>query len=113
MSESNMLDQAMIDSLKDLLGEKFIELVSAFISDCSARLERMQDAVDAPDLSVIRSEAHGIKGSSRNIGANALGDICSIIETKAAKGDDSDLEQNLASAQQHFADVKAALSRMI
>ncbi|WP_096084558.1 Hpt domain-containing protein [Agaribacterium haliotis] len=112
MSEQMLLDQAMLHQLKDLLGEKFETLVTAFIDDGGKRLERLSLAVTGPEFHIVRAEAHGLKGSCRNIGANALADICADIENAAQKEDASNLAPNLASALQMFADVCEQLRRV-
>ena len=113
MSEDAGLDMAMVESLQGLLGPKFTELVEAFVSDGARRMDKLKQAAEGPDLEQIRSEAHGLKGSCRNLGANALADVCADIEDRAHKGDSGNLEQNLASAEQLFADVSQCLTAML
>lgn len=106
------IDHAMLAGLKDLLGEKFEQLVSAYIDDCTGRLKRLADAEKVNDLSVIKDESHGIKGSSRNMGANPLADLCAVIEDQARAGDDTDLAQRISAVQQEFAAVEKELNAL-
>ncbi len=108
-----VLDQDMLQGLKTLLGDKFTQLVDAYISDGEARLQRLQSALETTDLGVIKDEAHGIKGSSRNIGANPLAEICEDIEAQARKGDATDMEQKISAVQQGFAAVCRELQALI
>ena len=106
-----VLDRAMVDSLQDLLGEKFNVMVDAYLSDCSARLDRLKCAIEGElDLTIVKNEAHGIKGSSRNLGANPLADICALVENKARAGDASELAQNISAIEKKFAAVGEVLS---
>lgn len=112
-TEQPLLDQEMLASLKDLLGEKFEQLVTAFLFDGKQRFARMELAWQKQDLSVIKDESHGVKGSARNIGANSLADVCAEIENQARAGSSDGIEQNLSAAKQLFAAVGEELRSMI
>ncbi|MFT7561681.1 MAG: HPt (histidine-containing phosphotransfer) domain-containing protein [Flavobacteriales bacterium] len=107
------VDSDMLMGLKDLLGGKFSQLVESYITDCSARFERMKVAASGNDLAEVRQEAHGIKGSSRNVGANGLGDLCGVIEDQSHKNDDTDLDQKIAAAEQLFAAIRDELNLLL
>ncbi|WP_370978906.1 Hpt domain-containing protein [Agaribacterium sp. ZY112] len=104
-----LIDKVMLESLQGLLADKFDELINVFIDDCQARFMRLSSAVLRGEFEEIRAEAHGIKGSCRNIGANSLADICALIEDKGRHSDATGLKQDLASAKQQFAAVSEQL----
>ncbi len=104
------LDLEMLNGLQDLLGDKFLLLITTFISDCEARLGRLSAAAASMNLEIIKNEAHGIKGSSRNIGANGLAALCEEIERQARDGDLDDIEKKISSVQQVFAAIKQELT---
>jgi HPt (histidine-containing phosphotransfer) domain-containing protein len=60
------------------------ELIDVFKTDTEARLLRIRAALDAADLARVRSEAHAIAGSARQIGADALGEVCEQLELATA-----------------------------
>lgn len=103
MTDKPHVDDQMLNSLKELLGEKFVQLITAFIFDCKGRFTRLKSASLTADLDTIKDESHGIKGSCRNIGANPLADICSDIENQARAGNADGLEQKISAAEQLFA----------
>jgi len=107
------LDTKTLESLKALLGDKFVELINTFITDCGARLTRMGTAIEASDFSAIRHEAHGIKGSSRNIGANGLAALSGEMEDKAKAEEGSDMAKLFTAIEQEFAAVAGILKSMI
>ncbi len=113
MTERPLLDQTMLDSLKDLLGDKFGQLITAFLSDSEARFASLKTALPEPDLTVIKNEAHGVKGSARNIGANPLAEICADIEDQARAGNADGLEQKIAAAERSFAAVSEELRALV
>lgn len=97
------LESEIIESLRELLADDFVQLVSTFIDDGERRLDLISKALVSNDLKTICDEAHGLKGSSQNIGATALAEITEKVENQTRKGDGSDLQQDFSSIQQLFA----------
>lgn len=102
---SAKIDAAMMRDLKDLLGERFTELVERFVQDGNRRMALLRNALPAQDFDVIHAEAHGLKGSSRNIGANLLGDICGALEQDGRDRKPEKLTTLFAALEQEFAAV--------
>lgn len=113
MQDDVDLDLSMLEGLRDLLGPKFVELIITYNTDCGARIERIKAAMPVQDFSVITHEAHGVKGSSRNIGANSLAHLCGVLETNAKAEDATDMEQLFSAIEQQFAVVAARLESLI
>lgn len=111
-NQTPLIDPDMLMSLKELLGDKFGQLISAFLSDCTSRFERLNMASEIQDLEIIKNEAHGVKGSARNIGAPALAEACSTIEDQARQGKPEGLEQKISAAEQIFAAVSEELKQL-
>lgn len=109
MSESK-IDTSIVVQLKELLEDRFPELVERFNADGAARVSLLQTAVPEKNFDVVYAEAHGLKGSSRNIGANPLGDSCEALEECARVRDDNQIETLFAVVEQEFAAAAAALS---
>lgn len=107
------VDQEMLDNLKMILEDRFELLIATYISDSEGRRVRLREAVSRADFSAIRHEAHGLKGSSRNIGANSFADICAIVEAQATHGDQAGLEQNVAVMEHKLAAVLEELNQII
>ena len=99
------IDETMLDGLKSLLGTKFNQLLSTYIADSQKRMDRLEKAVAELDFATINQEAHGLKGSSRNIGALEFAQMCEVMEQKGRMREQSDLEHLFASVQQQFAVV--------
>jgi histidine phosphotransfer protein HptB len=102
---SSKIDEAVMRDLKDLLGARFTELVDRFVQDGTRRLALLRSAVPTRDFDVIHAEAHGLKGSSRNIGANVLGDVCDELEQDGREGKQENLATLFAALEQEFAAV--------
>ncbi|MFL0799190.1 MAG: Hpt domain-containing protein [Agarilytica sp.] len=110
---SDDVDLENLNMLKDLLGDKFIELIETFISDSAQRIDAIQRALASGDIEQIRHQTHGLKGSCRNLGANPLGDLCQVMETQAHEGQLTDGEQQLAAIEQKLAAVNGALKSLL
>ncbi len=110
---SDEVDLDNLTMLKDLLGEKFIELVETFISDSAQRVTAMHSALSAGDIEQVRHQSHGLKGSCRNLGANPLGDLCQVMETQAHEGQLLEGEQQLAAIEKKLAAVNNALKALL
>lgn len=104
-SEKKYLDTTVVESLKELLGEKFLVMVDAFVSDGELKLSKIRSALIEQDLSVVASEVHGIKGSSQNIGATELATISAELEQQARANDATGIKQKLSAVEQVFAAV--------
>jgi HPt (histidine-containing phosphotransfer) domain-containing protein len=56
------------------------ELIDAFNTDAAARMQQLRVALRNSDFSRILAEAHAIKGSARQVGADAVADACQELE---------------------------------
>ncbi len=109
MTGLQTLDTGMLSQLQELLGGRFAELIDRFIGDGQRRLALLKAALPGPDFDTIHAEAHGLKGSSRNMGANGLGDLCADLEEQGRCGNGDNLATILAAIEQEFAAVCLAL----
>ena len=71
--------QAVLEQLKDIMGDDYITLLDAFLIDTPRRLDAMQAAVNDNNLEQLAAEAHALKGSSSNLGATGLANICTEL----------------------------------
>lgn len=112
MSEAEV-DTEMLNNLKMILEDRFDLLITTYIADSKGRRDRLLEAAERGDFSAIRHEAHGLKGSSRNIGANGFADICAVLEAQATHEDNTDLEQNVAAMEHRLAAVLKELNQIV
>lgn len=100
------VELATLNELKDILEEEFPLLVNTYIEDADLRMLKLRSALDATDSAQVRAEAHALKGSSRNLGANPLGELFARMEAMGSSGEISaacdlllDIEQELSRTQ--------------
>lgn len=109
----DVLDLENLKFLKELLSERFPELVNTYLTDSCARIEALKVALAQGDLPAATHESHGLKGSSRNIGANPLADLCEIMESQARQGEVIDGQQQLAAIEKNIAAVTSELKKLL
>jgi HPt (histidine-containing phosphotransfer) domain-containing protein len=91
-------------------GELVEELIAVFQTDTAQRLELMRRAVDAADYSTVRLEAHTIKGSALQVGANRLADHCRQVEMEARKARPDSLVPLFRVVLRSFEEVRGVIA---
>ena len=105
MNIEHAIDTAVVLELKSLLADDYNELVERYVEDSGARMQRIADSIASDDMQQLYTEAHGVKGSSQNIGAHKLAEICAVLEKIGLGNDHGDKQQLFAAAQHEFAVV--------
>jgi HPt (histidine-containing phosphotransfer) domain-containing protein len=91
-SPSVSTDQPAINAqtlkeLEDLGGREFLQtMIERFMKDALHCVTLIEEALDKNDLTQIHETAHGLKGISRNMGANALAQVAVDLETACKAG---------------------------
>jgi HPt (histidine-containing phosphotransfer) domain-containing protein len=81
------------------------ELIGMFQTDTSSRLEVLRHAVAGRDYAVIGAEAHTIKGSALQVGANRLAEFCRQMEQGVRQTPPLDLAGSFQRILQSFNEV--------
>ncbi len=82
--KTGVINLAVLEGLKKFqqTGEPdFVtELIDLFLDDTAVQLESLRVAVSKNDVPEVRRLAHLVKGSSGNIGATGLAELCQEME---------------------------------
>ena len=82
--ETGVINLTVLEALKKFqqTGEPdFVtELIDLFLDDTTVQLESLRVAVSKNDVPEVRRLAHLVKGSSGNIGATGLAELCHEME---------------------------------
>ena len=109
----NIIDMAIIDELRTMLGDDapgvLSDLVSEFIDESSALVTRIEGALAAREFDVVCECAHKMIAPARSFGAHPLGDLARELEDAAAAGDEVTVQTTFARLKQMFADVERVL----
>lgn len=107
---SSSIDRSALDAIRALQSEEepniVRELITIYIEDSNARLAEMRKTVSVGDPVQIRRAAHGLRGSSANLGARTLADLCAQLEDSPVVARASEL---LELIELEFRSVRAAL----
>ena len=89
------------------------ELIDSFQNDTSRRFERLHAAVARLDAATVKAEAHAMQGSAKQMGAEALADLCQAVEASAAQRNWLALEGQVEQADLRFAEVRNAMAKYV
>jgi len=87
-----------------------VKLIEAFGEDTAARIERIHAALSSCDFPAIRSEAHTIKGSASQMGADAVAEVCRELEQVVVLRDASLVTPLLNRVLERFAEIQEAMA---
>ena len=107
------IDYAALRELSSLMEEAFPELLQAFITDAGKIVEGLQRALTSNDLSSASKLAHTLKGSSANIGAPRLSDLCKVLNMGEHEGEIDDFSAIVAKIDHEFEVVKGQLNQFL
>jgi CheY-like chemotaxis protein len=85
------LDPAAIETLRSLQEEGepdlLAELAGMFLDDAALQLEGLREAIGEADVGRVRGISHALKGSSGNMGATRVSEVCAELEMAGESGD--------------------------
>ncbi|MBL8900974.1 MAG: Hpt domain-containing protein [Planctomycetes bacterium] len=102
------------ERIREVVGddrEILLELVSLFFEDTQQRLEKLQRSLVGGDLLVTRNEAHAIKGSAGNFGAERLHEVSRRLEDAARAGELASARELGAHLRTCFQELRSVLKR--
>ncbi|AAO55483.1 MULTISPECIES: Hpt domain-containing protein [Pseudomonas syringae group] len=87
------LDYSVLSALQEVMEDEYPTLLDVFLKDSEQRLAQLRLAVETGnlDLQELSLTAHSFKGSSSNMGALQLSQLCHQLEERARQNDSSDL----------------------
>lgn len=112
-SEEKHLDYGMLEELKEIMEDEFLELLKIFLSDSEVRVKNLKSAHLENDHDNVRSLAHSFKGSSSNIGAHALSELCKEVEVLAKDGGALDARRLIDEIDAEFQLVSSELMKVV
>ena len=103
------LDNAILTTLRDVMGDDYDLLIDTYINDSNNRLQSLAEGVANCDGDLLRRTAHSFRGSSCNIGALRLAEYCSVMESLALANDPMPWPAQLVVIETEFAQVAQLL----
>jgi two-component system, sensor histidine kinase and response regulator len=107
------LDHDVLAGLRGLQGDDetdiVAELAGMFLDDARSGLQALEEAVEEGDAPAVERVAHTLKGSSGNMGARRMSDLCAQLEDAGAAGDFALSTELLERLREEFGRVDRAL----
>lgn len=117
MPGGDVLDPDVVKGLRQLTpaGEPdvLVEILTVFLDDVPKRIVALRAAAAAGNAIAMQRAAHSLKGSSGNIGARALHDVCRQLDDRARSGDLTRLTPLLESLATEYGRVEAEIKRLL
>lgn len=110
--ETRPIDPAALANLKDIGGGDgsfVVELITMFGEDSPPRLDAIAAAIAAGDAAEVAKNAHSLKGTGANFGADRFRSLAQEIETAGKDGDIAGVPALLEDLRTEFVRVKQAL----
>ena len=113
VESSPAIDPAVIAELRQFQGEGesdiLLELAEAFQSETPPLLEALHVAVREGQSEALKRAAHNLKGSSYNLGARPMAELCSDLETLGKQGTFNGAAELITKLEQEYRRVCQAL----
>lgn len=107
------VDFAVLTYMRELQGDgedDFVgELIEVFLADAKPRVAAIRAAVARGDREALRSVAHSLKGSSANLGASGLAELCAGLERRAKSGSLEGADREASQLEAEFERVRRSL----
>jgi len=80
------VDVENLRQLKELIGDDLKDILQTFLDIAPTTLAGIKAAILEENAEALRHQAHTLKGSSANIGATTLPELCLTLENKSKEG---------------------------
>ena len=97
------LDPDVLSALREVMEDEYPKLLDTFLADSEARLNLLHATEDTAQLI---EAAHSLKGSSGNLGANRLAELCSQLEYNANSMPPQSIKKLIAEIDDEFLIVR-------
>ncbi len=88
-------------------------IIELYLGDSPMRLATLRQALAAGDARTMTTAAHALKGSSANLGAGDLAELCHRLERLAAEAVPADAEARLSTLEAEYSRVELAMRELL
>jgi HPt (histidine-containing phosphotransfer) domain-containing protein len=107
-SEGGNMKEKLLQ-LRELLGDAYVDLLHAYLSDAPERMEAMVQALDEGDMDKLENAAHTFKGSSSNMGAMELAALCEEVIKFSQAGVQDQLREKIEQIRRQYQNLDKLL----
>ncbi len=113
MSMESVSDNPLSSRLQELVQETdfdfVLELIDIYIKETPAQIETIMKALNVQDSHALTIAAHTLKGSSMNLGAKQLGQLCLKLEELGRSGKSIPIGTSIKEIENEYEQVKTML----
>ncbi len=102
MDETHV-DRNVLSALQEVMEESYPDLLDIFLADSEERLKVLRTA---DSVTLLVETAHSFKGSSSNMGAVRLTELCHQLEQQAKTLPVNDIQELVREIDREFASVR-------
>ena len=114
---TQVLKMEVIEELLSISGdsdpELLVDLITMFLQDAPQKLEAITSGLAAADFEKLERAAHSLKGSSGNLGAYRVQELCETLQIAGRNKDRSRVETAVRSLLVDFAHARRALAELL
>ena len=102
------LDYSVLTTLQEVMEDEYPALLDVFLKDSEYRILQLRHLVGASafDLQELSLMAHSFKGSSGNMGALHLAELCRELEERSRRGESEGLHDLLGGIDSEYSTVR-------
>lgn len=106
---SDCIDMTVLQKLSQLMGPVFDQLVPSYLEASDKCFSEVRGLIEHQNLEEAERLFHSLKSSSRNMGANQLGDYAEVLETSMREHQPDRVQPALDEAEQMYQQVRQML----
>lgn len=110
---NDSVDLETLNMLKEVMEDDFALLLQTFIDDAQTRIPQLRDQLAVGSHDELRRNAHSLKGSSGNVGATGMSEVCMRLENMARDGQLDTASALIDEVESSFEQVKVALQALL
>ena len=107
-----VIDKEQIANLKSLFSDSFRDFVHTYFEDFEKKDKELTAALHTKDVHSVIKIAHTLKGTSLNVGAKGLADLCEQLELAGKSGDLTVVESGYDDLQRVYPTYKNEYIRL-
>ncbi|QHF04204.1 MULTISPECIES: Hpt domain-containing protein [Pseudomonas syringae group] len=102
------LDYSVLSALQEVMEDEYPTLLDVFLKDSEQRLSHLRMALEPQglDLETLSLTAHSFKGSSSNMGALQLSELCRQLEERARQQETAGLEELIDKIDSEYVTIR-------
>ena len=113
----DVLDQSVLEELLSFSDdgdpELLLDLIQMFLDDGPSKVQAVQDGLAVGDFDKAERAAHSLKGSSGNLGARHLQDVCEQLQLSTRSHQLDESKQLAPQLVETYAAAEEALKRVL